>query len=269
MVAAGESEHQLPTPPKELLADPHYLTRPRYWVAEHEIVQSLEGRWEKNWLVGWREVTGVEKMRTVICELIPKQAVNNKLLLMLPGEEPARIACLIANLNSFVLDYLARQKVASTSLNYFIFRQLAALPPNLYYDACPWEAGVSLTDWIAARVLALTYTAVDLQPLAQDLGWGGPPFIWDPTRREVLRAELDAAFFLLYDLTRDETAYVLDTFPVVRKNDVRKHGDYRTRSQVLESFDRLTLSKEGGSPYVSPLGDLPALQLSPVDERIP
>ena len=52
--------------------------------------------------------------------------------------------------------------------------------------------------WIAIGILELTYTALDMEPFARDLGDDGPPFRWDPERRSLLRAELDAAFFHLY-----------------------------------------------------------------------
>lgn len=64
--------------------------------------------------------------------------------------------------------------------------------------------------FIVPRVLELTYTAHDLQPWAADLGHAGPPFAWDPERRAILRAELDAYYARLYGLTRDELRYILD-----------------------------------------------------------
>ena len=78
-----------------------------------------------------------------------------------------------------------------------------------------------------------------------------PPFPWDPTRRAVLRAELDAYYAKLYGLTRDELRYILDpqdvegedfpgeTFRVLKKNEIRDLGEYRTRRLVLEAWDRL------------------------------
>lgn len=48
-------------------------------------------------------------------------------------------------------------------------------------------------------------------PFASDCGYEGPPFRWDPERRFLLRAELDAAFFHLYGLSRDAADYILDT----------------------------------------------------------
>jgi len=54
-----------------------------------------------------------------------------------------------------------------------------------------------------------------------------------------LRAELDGLYAHLYGLTRDELAYVLDTFPIVRRKDEAKYGEYRTKRMVLEQYDKL------------------------------
>ena len=40
---------------------------------------------------------------------------------------------------------------------------------------------------------------------------------WDDERRALLRAELDAAYFHLYAVEREDVDYVMETFPVVRK----------------------------------------------------
>lgn len=65
------------------------------------------------------------------------------------------------------------------------------------------------------------------------------PFRWDADRRAVIRAELDALFFHLYGITRDDTAYILDTFNVTRDNDVKAHGEYRTKTLILAEYDRM------------------------------
>ena len=67
-----------------------------------------------------------------------------------------------------------------------------------------------------------------------------PPFKWDEERRFHLRCELDALFAHLYDLTRDEFAYILDAFPIVRRRDEEQYDYYRTKQTILESFDKLT-----------------------------
>ena len=79
----------------------------------------------------------------------------------------------------------------------------------------------------------------------------GPPFAWDEDRRAHLRADLDAFYARAYGLTRDELRYILDpadvfgddypseTFRVLKNNETRQLGEYRTRRLVLEAWDKL------------------------------
>jgi hypothetical protein len=83
-----------------------------------------------------------------------------------------------------------------------------------------------------------------LEPFARDLNYFGPPFAWDVERRWQLRCELDAAYFHLYGLTRDEAAYVLDTFPIVRRKEIAEHGEYRTKRRIMEIYDEMAKSAE-------------------------
>ena len=89
------------------------------------------------------------------------------------------------------------------------------------------------------HVLRLTYTAHDMEPFARDLGYDGPPYIWNEEERRHLRARLDALYFHLYGLDREDAAYVLGTFPIVQRQDVDKFGSYRTRDLVLAYMSAL------------------------------
>jgi hypothetical protein len=86
----------------------------------------------------------------------------------------------------------------------------------------------------------------------------GPPFRWDPERRALLRADLDAAMLHVYGVTREEAEHVLDSFPVVRKYEERDLGEYRTRRLVLDAFDRMTAATAGGGRDWTPLAAIPA-----------
>ena len=55
-----------------------------------------------------------------------------------------------------------------------------------------------------------------------------------------MRAGLDGFYVHLYGLTRDEFAYILDTFPIVRRKDEDRWGEYRTKRLVLAQFDKLS-----------------------------
>lgn len=84
----------------------------------------------------------------------------------------------------------------------------------------------------------------------EETGDPGPPYAWDPDRRFHLRCQLDAAFFHIYRLSRADTDYFLGTFPIIRKNEERDHGEFRTRRVVLEEYERMAASRPqiGGTP---------------------
>jgi hypothetical protein len=160
------------------------------------------------------------------------------------------VACLQANLTTFVFDYIARQKAGGINFNFFIVEQLPVLHPSTYDP--------ELMQLIVPRVLELDYTAWDIQPFARDCGYNGPPFAWDEERRACLRAELDGCFAHLYGLNRDDFAYILDTFPIVRRNDEARWGEFRTKRLVLEAYDGMAEAMARGRPYQSPLDPPPA-----------
>ena len=234
--------------------DPKRVTLPRYWVHEDEVARRLDDIWDRRWLLGWRNVARAQDIRTVIACIIPRAAVNHSLLLMLPSADPQLVAVLYANLLSIPFDYCARQKVGGVNLPYFTMRQLPALRAGVYAMPAPWTPSIQIRDWLLPRVLELTYTAWDLKAFAEDCGDDGPPFTWDPNRRFRLRCEIDAAFFRLYGISRDDTAYILDTFLVLKKSEEREHGEYGTKRVVLETYDALAAAAAKRIPYDSPLG---------------
>jgi hypothetical protein len=129
-----------------------------------------------------------------------------------------------------------------------------------------------LRDWILLRVLELAFTAWDLEAFAEDVGYRGSPFKWDPARRFLLRAELDAAYFYLYGLSHEDAGHVLDSFPIVRKDDEKAYGEYRTKGAILERYDAMEEAVRSGRAYVTRL-DPPAADARvahpPKVERLP
>ena len=255
----GQSEAQanqgkLPELDDDAHANAKRVTLPRYWVHEDEIAKRLDDAWDRSWLIGWRDITGATVIRTAIASVLPVSAVGDTFLLMMPSTDPQLVAGLYANLSSLAFDYCARQKVGGVHLKYFTMRQLPAFRPSEYNRSTPWALSTQIRDWLLPKVLELTYTAWNLQGFAEDCGDNGNPFVWDPGRRFQLRCEIDAAFFHLYGLSRDDTAYILDTFPVLARSEEREHGEYRTKRVVLETYDALTAASETGNKYRSPLG---------------
>jgi len=255
----GTDTRNLPDVPVSRLADPAYQLSPRYWVSEAEVAQRLSGRWTRGWLLGWRDICRSVLERTVVAALMPLAAVGHTTpLMMFDRMDGPRAAALYANLCSFPLDYATRQKLGGTHLTYGYLKQLPIFGPEAYDGAASWAPATSLRAWILPRVIELTYTAWDLEPFAKDVGYDGPPFRWDPERRFLLRAELDAAFFHLYGTSRDDADYIMETFPIVRKNDEKAHGEYRTKRVILEIFDAMAEASRTGTPYQTRLDPPPA-----------
>jgi hypothetical protein len=150
-------------------------------------------------------------------------------------------------------------------MTFFNMRQLPVIPLPVTNDPAPWQLSVARRAWIAERVLELIYTAWDLQPFAADMNSSGPPFLWDADRRLLLRCELDAAFFHLYGIGRDDADYIMDTFHIVLGDDQAAYGEYRTERVILDIYDRMQRAIETGEPYQTLLD--PALLIPGVATR--
>ncbi len=241
--------------------DPNFLVRPFFWVREPYI--DPEYRWR--WILCFKKVTSPTNERTLIAALLPSCAANDSIHLLFPTEDAVapEFGCLLANVSSFALDHVGRQKLGGMNFNFFVFEQLSILPSSTYTQRCPWSDSVeTLRDWLILRVLELTYTAWDLEPFARDCGFDGPPFRWDDSRRFQLRCELDAAFFHLYGIERDDVAYIMDTFPIVKRKDEAQYGTYRTKNTILTLYDALAEAQHTNQIYQTQVIPMPG---PPVD----
>jgi hypothetical protein len=143
-------------------------------------------------------------------------------------------------------------------MNFFILKQLPVLLPDNYTATCKWDDQTSLGNWIWPRALELTYTAWDLEPFANEVGYDSPPFHWNEERRFLLLCELDAAYFHLYSIERDDLDYIMETFPIVKQRDEERFKEYRTKRVILEIYDELQRAMETGKPYQTMLQPPPA-----------
>lgn len=272
----------LPQLSSEKKKDPKLEVKPRYWISESEITNQLKDKWNHDWLLGYRGVTSNVVERTSIFSLLPKSGVGHAITLVYPNvSDVSIIPCFIANVNSLVFDYITRQKTGGTYLGNYILKQLPIIPPNEY--------GNSNLIYIVPRVLELVYSSWDIKSFADDVwnysnenlkkeiksqweknkleteghelgahtgdGISLPPFKWDEERRANIRAQIDAYYAKLYNLTRDELRYVLDpedihgpdfpgeTFRVLKEKETKEFGEYRTKRLILEEYDKLTGDK--------------------------
>ncbi len=252
------------------------LAIPLNWIGESGVIETrrrgkdaevpgvslrlAEIKWERGWLCGWCDVTASTNERTAIPAFIPRSAVVETYSLMFPSVSPFLAAALIAAQSSLVFDFASRQKVSNAHLKLFNWKQLPVPTPAMM------EPHV---DFITPRVLELVYTAYDMTPLARDLGDNGEPFCWQEDRRARMRAELDAYFFYLYGIGREDAEYILETFQSdsgggLKNNEIATYGTFRTKELVLAEYDRMSPARpdldsplRDGENYISILNPAP------------
>lgn len=150
---------------------------------------------------------------------------------LLPDDDERFEWLLVSNLNSFALDFVARQKLHGETFNWFIVEEFPVVPREGYERRFGSQTAREI---VADHVLRLTYSAHNMEPFARDMGYDGEPFRWDETERRHLRARLDAPYFHLYGVTdEDDVRTILSTFPIVERKDREAFGCYLTAELIV------------------------------------
>ena len=139
----GRSTRDTSLPEKQ---DLDHTVTPRYWVLECR-------RGERGWvgateiLLRDRGIAPSTNERTLIASLMPLSGVGNSIVLWLI-QDRALVAALIASINSFTFDFVARQKVGGSNINMFYLKQFPVIPPGVYRGALVWTGRDALSLWI-------------------------------------------------------------------------------------------------------------------------
>lgn len=224
-----------------------FCPKPQFWVEHEDVLKKFldkngEAWWQQPWMLGFRDITRPTDQRTLICSVLPAAfGAGNSLNLLFPGKPEFETACLLANLNSLVLDFVERIKQSGAHASRFLIYQLPVLSPNHYSEKA--------RKYIVSRVAKLTRNSREIRDV-----WltDFPDYKFqDPRERLEIRAELDAYIAHLYRLSREDLAYILDpqgemgedfpslTFPSLKKEEIEKYGEFLTKRLVLEAFDKL------------------------------
>lgn len=192
--------------------------QPRYWINEKEGRKRLLGT-EKDltqklpyqkYRLGFRDVARNTDFRTLISGVVPKNHFcGNTVPTVTSPTDTSTVLAIAALFNSFVVDWLIRQKV-SAHCNFFYMFQLAV--PRL-------DAADQAFRPLVERAARLTGTSPEFDDLLTEIFGSNASHmthgVTDATERATLRAEIDAIVAQLYDLTEDEFAHVLASFPLV------------------------------------------------------
>jgi hypothetical protein len=229
--------------------NPEHLAMPRFWTAQDAVLSKCKEL--TTHFLCYKDITSPTNQRTMIAAMLPLVGIVNSAPIILTDVSTALQCCLLGNLNSFVYDFVIRQKISNIHLNFFIVEQAPMLPPDTYDKPCPWDRRTTLEKWISERVLKLTCTAEDMLPLADACGftdgsfqaeYGGRLNKWDEAERAELMADLDAAFFHLYGIQRDDVEYILSTFKGIHESQ-SLFGDAKTGTErIVQKFAEMSFA---------------------------
>ena len=267
----GERPNSINMPSEDELANSDSCIMPWYWVPLAAVKERLvkydkDGNvvweWKHNWILAYRDVTKSTNERTFVLSCIPDSAGVGHTATLLYAERGCMPgAVLLGMMSSLTFDYVARQKNGGKHMSTFIAKQLPLLTPDQIPSTTQWQ--------IVKRIAELCYFNHNMDGWAVEL-WdemneeqraelpqlgAQQPWIYNPERRAVLQAELDAIFAHLYGLNTEDFRYILDpedicgkgcineTFRVLKDNEIRQYGEYRTKRLVLEAWNKFGFDK--------------------------
>ena len=159
---------------------------------------------------GLCNVTGQTNERSLLAAVLPPGMPAADTVPTVGPPDPEIIAVWVALANSFVADFLIRQKI-STHMSYFYVEAMPLIRPARR------ESGFRQLFEFAARLSSITPEIQLAEPCL------------DLRERARLRAEIDAIVAGLYDLSPAEFGYILTTFPLLDRDQPPLPDDFFVR----------------------------------------
>jgi len=173
-------------------------------------------------------VTGsVSNSRTLNAAIVPKNYLtNNSLNNMYIGENDEQLFFYIGVLNSFVLDWQVRMKIA-TNLNKFILDTLIVPIFN--------NTDVEVRKRIAKLSAKLSSVSSEFDDISLNLfnKKAEDVLIKDLNDRQLAKNEIDALVAKIMNINKKELENILLSFPIIKDT---------TKNNILRQFDEITIS---------------------------
>lgn len=179
---------------------------PHYFVAQQDWLHvGLRG--------GFCDVTGPTNERSMLAAMVPSSfpCGNTVPVVKLQPDISSLHLLLVTLLNSFVFDWLLRFRVTNHT-NFFLLEPLAVPRPKIESD----EAQALIQ--AATRLTCVTQEFAPLWSEIMGTPWQSMDVAQDMQERARLRSQIDAIVADLYDLSEHDFAYVLNTFPLLDRD---------------------------------------------------
>jgi hypothetical protein len=179
---------------------------PHYFVAQHDWLHI-------GFRAGFCDVTGPTNERTMLAAMIPSTfpCGNTVSVVNVQPDTSSLHLLLVTLMNSFVFDWLLRFRVTNHT-NFFLLEPLAVPRPKIESD----EAQLLIQ--AATRLTCVTPEFAPLWSEIMGTSWQATDGARDMHERARLRAQIDAIVADLYGLTEHDFAYILNTFPLLDRD---------------------------------------------------
>jgi hypothetical protein len=217
--------------------------RPRYWIDQIEVERVKKAKnWDDPCLLCFRDITNATNERTFISSFVPPAGLGNKGPVLKPNVDYSEALILMGVLNSLAFDFVVRQKIGGTTMNFFYVKQFPVLTPDLFND--------SEKKFITKRIKSLISTSNLIHDALSKSINNITLTKFCPESRATMRAEIDAVMAKKFGLTRSELRYILnpkevmgesypsESFTVLMNNELREFGEYRTSKTLLKAWDK-------------------------------
>ena len=206
------------------------VIHPRYWVPETEYEETSGSDWH----LAMRRYARSDDERTIIAAILPRSAAGDSLNII-DGISAEDALLLLGFLNSFIVDYVARQKHGGAAVSQYLIKQL---PIPSTHDINQLSIGnIGMLQHLKNQIGKLIYPAEDLNPFYTDLDdqyyvreyYGGQ-------KRDEIRFELEASIAHVYQVSANDFDELFNSFEQIREEEVSEFGYFRTREEIKSHF---------------------------------
>lgn len=220
-------------------SSPAKTIKSQWNIAIPKIPDKLGDRW-KHYRVVYGNIADPSMQRSVVATLVPPNTICGDTVptILAPGNSEWVYIVWLAALNSFTFDFIARKQLASKHLTMTLLDSLPLPRLNATDDAFlplgKAVIGLQCTGPEMDGYRALLRTQLD--PSKRCIA-DASPLTTDEARAEA-EAALDALVAkALFKISRQEYEFILNSFSVIRQNEEKDFGAYKSKERCLAAFD--------------------------------
>ncbi|WP_367363502.1 hypothetical protein [Mesotoga sp.] len=204
-------------------SDPYFFPKTRYFVNDkdiHKKYRKLSG------IIAFRDITNTTNERTFVVSPMPNFAFGNTAPLLLTANT-SETPLLLSLLSGHIADYVAKQKLQGTHVNFYILYQFPVPDSSKFRELPGLDTGdTCLEDSVIRRLVKCVNYSYDMEPFVKDMGYEIEPRPWNEKERLNYMAQLDAIAAHLYGIDYEDSEVYIHNIPDREKENRKKSMEH-------------------------------------------